>query len=74
MLGSIAASGAKSEIDEGIARARADSRVKNNRENHRSISAGQADGRVSWRSRAMSLVGAFPKKRLYSRLNCDALR
>ena len=29
---------------------------------------------VSWRSRAMSLVGALPKKRLYSRLNCDALR
>src|SRR2546429_6739571 len=28
---------------------------------------------VSWRSRAMSLVGALPKKRLYSRLNCDAL-
>ena len=28
----------------------------------------------SWRSLAMSRVGAFPKKRLYSLLNCDALR
>jgi hypothetical protein len=28
----------------------------------------------SSRSRAMSLVGAFPKKRPYSLLNCDALR
>jgi hypothetical protein len=30
--------------------------------------------RVSCRKRATSLVGALPKKRLYSRLNCEALR
>ena len=35
---------------------------------------GHAHSRVSWRNLAMSLVGALPKKRLYSRLNCDALR
>jgi hypothetical protein len=28
----------------------------------------------SCRNLAMSLVGAFPKKRLYSLLNCEALR
>ena len=28
----------------------------------------------SSRSRAISLLGAFPKNRLYSLLNCDALR
>jgi len=30
--------------------------------------------RPSSRSRVMSLLGALPKKRAYSRLNCDGLR
>ena len=33
-----------------------------------------AAGPLCSRSLAISLVGAHPKKRLYSRLNCDALR
>jgi len=39
-----------------------------------STSGPQTQSPVSWRNRAMSLVGALPKKRLYSRLNCEALR
>jgi len=35
---------------------------------------GHAHSRVSWRNLAMSLVGALPKKRLYSRLNCEGLK
>jgi hypothetical protein len=31
------------------------------------------DCRLSWRKVAMSFVGALPKNRLYSRLNCEAL-
>jgi hypothetical protein len=34
----------------------------------------QAQRRVSWRNLATSRVGALPKKRLYSRLNWEALR